>query len=380
MGDVIEQSSFLHRVRRHIRLTGKAAKVKGDETPPFLVLFINSICNLKCEHCFYWRSLNQRDDLTFEELEALSDELGPIENLNLSGGEPFLRQDFAEIVRLFIRNNGVRQVYVPTSGYFTDRTEVALRSVLEEKGLQLIACELSLDGTEEFHNRFRGDQHSFQKAMGTYERLAALQSEDPRLRIHSVSTATHQNLEEIQKLTDFLLERCPQMDHHNLAVIRGDRMNPDLLTPDIEQYRALADYIRERWWTREQNRFGGVVEPMLQWAKIETLRHERQVIPCRAGVIAGVVYANGDVSVCELHEPIGNLRQTSFRTLWNSPRATELRCRIAAKECWCTTEVFLWPSIVFHPWSLARGLVGGRVWRRPSGSSSSSRLPIVDAG
>ena len=352
----------------------------GDETPPFLVLFINSICNLKCEHCFYWRSLNQRDDLTFEELEALSKDLGPIENLNLSGGEPFLRKEFAEIVRLFIRNNGVRQVYVPTSGYFTERTEAALRSVLEEKELQLFACELSLDGTEEFHNRFRGDERSFQKAIETYDRLAALQREDSRLRIHAVSTATNQNLEEIQKLTDFLLERCPQMDHHNLAIIRGDRKNPDLLTPDIERYRALAEYIRDRWWEREQNRFGSVVESMLQWGKIRTLKEKRQVIPCRAGVIAGVVYANGDVSVCELHEPIGNLRQASFRTLWNSPEATELRRRIAAKECWCTTEVFLWPSIVFRPWSLARGLVGGKVWHRPQKDSSSSRLPVVDAG
>jgi len=376
----MKQPSFLQRVRRHIRLTGRAAKVVGDETPPFLVLFINSICNLKCEHCFYWRSLNQRDDLTFEELEALSKDLGPIENLNLSGGEPFLRKEFAEIVRLFIRNNGVRQVYVPTSGYFTERTEAALRSVLEEKELQLFACELSLDGTEEFHNRFRGDERSFQKAIETYDRLAALQREDSRLRIHAVSTATNQNLEEIQKLTDFLLERCPQMDHHNLAIIRGDRKNPDLLTPDIERYRALAEYIRDRWWEREQNRFGSVVESMLQWGKIRTLKEKRQVIPCRAGVIAGVVYANGDVSVCELHEPIGNLRQASFRTLWNSPEATELRRRIAAKECWCTTEVFLWPSIVFRPWSLARGLVGGKVWHRPQKDSSSSRLPVVDAG
>ena len=64
-------------------------------SPPFLILFINSLCNMKCEHCFYWQQLNQRDDLTFEEIVALSEELGPIENLNLSGGEPFLRKEFA---------------------------------------------------------------------------------------------------------------------------------------------------------------------------------------------------------------------------------------------------------------------------------------------
>ena len=33
-------------------------------SPPFVILFINSLCNMNCEHCFYWKQLNQRDDLT----------------------------------------------------------------------------------------------------------------------------------------------------------------------------------------------------------------------------------------------------------------------------------------------------------------------------
>ncbi|HSG10017.1 MAG TPA: radical SAM protein, partial [Longimicrobiales bacterium] len=333
--------SFTSRVSRHLRLTREAAAPVTDGTPPFLVLFINSICNLTCDHCFYWRDLNQRDDLSFDELEALSKDLGPIENLNLSGGEPFIRPDFAEIVRMFIRNNGVKQVYVPTNGYFTDKTEKALRSVLEEKDLFLFACELSLDGTPEYHNRFRGNKKSFENAMVTYEMMAGLQKEDPRLRIHSISTATNQNVDEIHALTDLLFERCPAMDHHNLAVIRGDRKDKSLLAPSLAEYKALEQHVRHRWHPREAQRFGSIVEPMLQWAKIETLKEERQVVPCRAGVIAGVVYANGDVGVCELHEPLGNLRDATFREIWHSPKAAKLRESIARKECWCTTEVFL---------------------------------------
>ncbi len=350
--------------------------MNGD-TPPFLILFVNSICNLTCDHCFYWRKLNQRDDLTFEELAALSRDLGPIENLNLSGGEPFIREDLAEIVRMFVRNNRVRQVYVPTNGYFVRRTEKAVRSVLEEEDLMLFACELSLDGTEEYHNRFRGNRKSFQKAMETYDMLAEIQRQDPRLRIHAISTATNQNLDEIHALTDYLLERCPAMDHHNLAVIRGDRKDASLLSPAIAEYRQLWRYVQERWQEREEGRFGGIVEPMLQWAKMRTMTDKRQVVACRAGVIAGVVYANGDVAACELHEPLGNLRQASFREIWSSSRATALRQRIAAKECWCTTEVFLWPSIVFQPFSLARAMIGGRIWRKRRSSAS---LPVVAGG
>ena len=148
----MKKPSFASRAARHVRLSRQALSRVDGGTPPFLVLFINSICNLTCDHWFYWRDLNQRNDLTFDELEALSKDLGPIDNLNLSGGEPFIRPDFAEIVRMFIRNNGVKQVYVPTNGYFTDKCEKALRGVLEEKDLLLFACELSLDGMPEFHN------------------------------------------------------------------------------------------------------------------------------------------------------------------------------------------------------------------------------------
>ena len=378
--------SFVDRARRHVRLTRAASRPVNGETPPFLILFINSICNLTCDHCFYWRDLNQRDDLTFDELEALSRDLGPIENLNLSGGEPFIRPDFAEIVRMFIRNNDVKQVYVPTNGYFTDKTEKALRSVLEEKDLLLFACELSLDGTPEYHNEFRGNKKSFENAMVTYDMLASLQNEDPRLRIHSISTATNQNIDEIHGLTDILFERCPQMDHHNLAVIRGDRKDQSLLAPSIDQYKGLEEHIRHLWYPREQQRYGSIVEPMLQWAKIETLKEQRQVVPCTAGVLAGVVYANGDVSVCELHEPLGNLRQNTFREIWGSEKAQAQRKSIAAKECWCTTEVFMWQSVVFQPASLARAAVGGRVWKAPPEPSArgeggngkkSHRLPVI---
>ncbi len=93
------------RLRRHVELSRQALGRPDGATPPLLVLFVNSICNLTCEHCFYWRSLNQRDDLSYEELERLSADLDPIENLNLSGGEPFLRKDVDRVVRLFVRNN-----------------------------------------------------------------------------------------------------------------------------------------------------------------------------------------------------------------------------------------------------------------------------------
>jgi MoaA/NifB/PqqE/SkfB family radical SAM enzyme len=364
------------RVLRHAKLTWKNLAFPHVSTPPFLILFINSICNLTCEHCFYWRNLNQRDDLKVEEIFALARDMGRIENLNLSGGEPFLRPEFAEICKFFINNNGVEQIYVPTNGYFTERTINALKSIFEEKSLELFVCELSIDGMPEYHNRFRGNPKSFQKLIETYEALAELQSREPRLRIHSISTVTSENVDEIRKLTTYLYERFRAMDHHNLALIRGDRKNPALLAPDLNAYQELVEYARRLWAPREEKRYGSLVDPMLQWAKVKTAQQKSQVVPCRAGILSAVVYANGDVSFCEQHPPLGNLRKKSFREIWFSPEAETLRRSVHNKECWCTNEVFLWPSINYQPVQLAKALLGSRPWEKPEALGEDERRKV----
>ena len=362
------------RAVRHARITWR--NYQNLPSPPFLILFINSICNQKCEHCFYWRNLNRKDDLSKEELFALSRSLGRVENLNLSGGEPFLRAEFGEICRQFIRQNKVRQIYVPTNGYFTDRTVKQISETLKERDLELFVAEISLDGVGEFHNKFRGSPGAFDKAMQTYEALARLQASDPRLRIHAISTATDINMDEIRRLTTYLFDRCPRMDHHNLALIRGDRKNPSLQGPGLVEYQRLYEYVRRLWSSRENGRYGSVVEPMLQWAKTRTAAARTQCVPCRAGVLSAVVYSNGDVSVCETHTPLGNLREKTFWEIWSSPEARQLRASIRDKHCYCTNEVFLWPSITYQPLRMVEAMWGAKVWRhaRPIGDAERALL------
>ena len=213
--------------------------------------------------------------------------------------------------------------------------------------------------------------------METYDALVELQAEDPRLRIHSISTATDVNMEEIKKLTTYLYERCPKMDHHNLAIIRGDRKNPTLHGPSLKQYEDLYEYIRRLWAPREQGRYGSLVEPMLQWAKVETVKQ---------AAAGGAVQGRADLR--------RRLRQRRRRRL-RDPQADRqpapevvpgdlalrrsartLRESIARKECYCTTEVFLWSSIVYQPVPLANAMVKGKVWNRPTPLGQGERLPI----
>lgn len=371
---------LLNRVAKHARLNWQNLAIPDVASPPFVILFINSICNMKCEHCFYWQNLNKRDDLSFEEIVGLSKELGPIENLNLSGGEPFLRKEFGAICRQFIQQNGVKEIYVPSNGWYTDKTIAQIRETLEEKSLKIFAIELSLDGMEEFHDRFRVAPGAFKRSMATYDALVELQREDPRLQIHSISTATSENMDEIRRLTTYLYERCPQMSHHNLALIRGDRKNPSLQGPKLAEYQKLYEYVQRLWAPREESRYGSIVEPMLQWAKVKTAEEQRQVVPCRAGVLSVVINANGDVGLCEQHKPIGNLRQNTFTEIWHSDAAKQLRASISAKECYCTNEIFMWPSITFQPVQLAKAMIGAKVWQTPDPLPVGERADYTTGG
>lgn len=370
--------SVVQRVQRHLRLMRGARQQQPQPTPPFLILFINSICNQACDHCFYWQNLNRRDDLTVDEIKNLARSLGPIENLNLSGGEPFLRKEFAEICAFFVRNNGVKRIYCPTNGSFTDKTIAALEELFEEPGLAQFTVEMSLDGMPEFHDKFRNHKNAFAKSMATYDALAELKKREPRLEIHAISTATGENVEEIKKLTTFLFERCPEMNHHNIAMLRGERKRPTLMGPQLDAYRDLVNYMGSLWREREEGRFGGIVDPMLHWGKEYIAKRQDQAVPCTAGILTGVVYANGDVGVCEQHAPIGNLRKDSFPVIWNSDKAVALRKSIACKECFCTNEVFLWPSLVFQPVQLGKAFLGSRAWRQHPPLSEGERSPYVE--
>src|SRR5207237_3948394 len=86
-----------------------------------IILFVTSRCNSLCQTCFYHAELNRPGDMTFDQIEQVSRTMPPITDLWLSGGEPTLRHDASEIIRLFVRNNGVRRLIIPTNGLVKSR-------------------------------------------------------------------------------------------------------------------------------------------------------------------------------------------------------------------------------------------------------------------
>lgn len=356
----MKQNSLTHRTLRHVRLTARAHGLTPLETPPYLVLHVSSSCNLQCEHCSEHAQLNQPDDLRKSELIKLSEELGKLESLHLTGGEPFLRDELPEICAQFSRQNALSSLSISTSGYHVARITRAVERILALTTLEQCTIELSLDGTADFHNRFRGDAHSFDNAIQSYYGLAAIARKDQRLKLRVVSTATRDNLEELERLSHYLYDRCPQLEQHKLQMLEGERRRAGLRAPDPDRFFQLERRVAQLWAARLGFSSQRLRNPLLSWAKARAFAAREQLVPCKAGVLSAVVYGNGDVAVCETdsaHPRLGNLREHSFRELWNSPQADRARGMIRARQCACANERCLAMSMLYQPAGLARAMV-----------------------
>src|SRR5262245_63177474 len=116
-----------------------------------IIFFVTSHCNATCETCFYWDELNQKGDLSWDEIVKLSASMPSFTDLWFSGGEPTLRTDLKDIINLFVRNNGVRYINLPTNGLKPYRIYEVVEQVLRDNtGLEL-HVNIALDGLREWH-------------------------------------------------------------------------------------------------------------------------------------------------------------------------------------------------------------------------------------
>ena len=116
-----------------------------------LRISVTDKCNFRCTYCMPAEGLEwlRRDEiLSFEEIARLTRifaELG-IEEVRLTGGEPLVRRELPELVRMLASIAGVRDLSLTTNGVLLDR----LAGRLVDAGLRRI--NVSLDSLD--HVRF----------------------------------------------------------------------------------------------------------------------------------------------------------------------------------------------------------------------------------
>src|SRR5438128_1500311 len=104
-----------------IQLVQLLRSTKREKRLGTVILFVTSRCNAFCKTCFYHEELNHPGDMTFEQIEKISQTMPPVTDLWLSGGEPTLRRDVSQIIDTFVRNNGVDRIIIPTNGLIKAR-------------------------------------------------------------------------------------------------------------------------------------------------------------------------------------------------------------------------------------------------------------------
>ena len=111
---------------------------------------ITEACNLDCAHCLSAElRAERRGELDFEQCRALLDELARMQvfQINFGGGEPFLRDDFLDILR-YAHGLGITTC-VSTNGTVLDDALVdALLEIGAEHPAAPVYLQVSLDGAQ----------------------------------------------------------------------------------------------------------------------------------------------------------------------------------------------------------------------------------------
>jgi MoaA/NifB/PqqE/SkfB family radical SAM enzyme len=328
-------------------------------------LFVTSTCNSLCRTCFYWDELNKGQDLTFEQLERLSTTAPDFHKLWISGGEPFLRKDLAEVVELFYRNNGMRHVNLPTNGLLPKKTETVVRQLLERCPELVVDLNFSLDGLANTHDAIRGVPNNFEKTLATIHEIEELFKDERRVRRNVVSCITAENYKELVELGLTMLAETDS-DGHYFEIIRGNPMDPALKKIPLADLEALHSRLMSFHEHYAENLFAHVKQPARAIAKAYYLGniklhfdiHQRNhysnrdwPMPCTAGQTTIVIDHDGHFRSCELRPKLARLQDFDFN-LTAALESEEMQREIAAipdAKCWCTHACFIHTSTKFSP-------------------------------
>jgi sulfatase maturation enzyme AslB (radical SAM superfamily) len=262
-----------------------------------VILFITSRCNALCQTCFYHAELNQPGDLTFAQLEKISETMPPITDLWLSGGEPTLRGDISHVIDLFVRNNGVDRIIIPTNGLIKSRVfEIVDRALGNNPGVDLY-LNVALDGYGETHDRIRGVPGNWQKTLDCIESLYPLKSKyTDRFRLNVNTVVCAANYTEIEMLSEFMWQNY-KLDGQYFNIIRGETLAGDHIKqvpPEVlPAMYAHAAKLTKRYGDRRRqvvlvyarlfhSRLDAPLAPGALVRRAEELSHARELVKCRS--------------------------------------------------------------------------------------------------
>ncbi|MFQ5714753.1 MAG: radical SAM protein [Candidatus Scalinduaceae bacterium] len=335
-----------------------------------LIFFITDRCNFRCKTCFNVENMENAStsDLSIDEIKQISNSFGKLNSLFISGGEPVLRKDLADICEIFYLQNKIQFIHLPTNGFYTDKVYSDTKQILEKcPGLSL-TLSLPLDGLKKTHDLIKRVEGSFEKVEQTVKRLSTLKKDYANLTIYIITVVNKLNLNEIVDLSEYIKNNLP-VDDHGPSPMRGKPYDKNLLPPSHGEWSELSEKLLnyQAYWARK--RLPNKVKYFISMNRFKymytlytsVLRDKKLPFTCRAGGIIGVLDSSGDVRLCEMTEHIGNVRNVNydFKKVWFSEKADKVRKEII--YCSCTHACFLGASIRMNPFSLLKSSILGRI-------------------
>ena len=302
-------------------------------------------CPMQCKMCNIWKNpTDPRLEIQPEELEILPH----VKFINITGGEPFIREDLDKIVEVAFRK--APRVVISTSGWFEER-------VLElARKFPKIGIRISIEGLSQKNDELRGRAGGFDKGLRTLLSLREMGVKDIGFGI-TVSNNNSEDMLSLYRLSKALnMEFATAAFHNSYYFHKDDNVitNRDTVCGNFAELINMQ--MREKHpksWARAFFNMG----------LINYIEGNRRMLPCEAGLMYCFIDPYGEVYPCNgleakyWKESMGNIRQAnSFSDIWSSEQAQHVRSlvRKCPKNCWMVGTV----SPVMKKFAYARHPMG----------------------
>ena len=342
--------------------------------PITLTYSVTAACQSKCKTCnigLQYRAHPERkkDDLRLEEIEKIFKSLGRIYFFNISGGEPFLRKDLPEIIRLACEYLRPSIIHIPTNAIASqavrDLTVQCLEVIARHDPKLPLTIKPSIDGLGALHDEIRGVEGNFDRLNQTITYLKEVEAIYPNFHLELGTVVSRFNMDRLSEIEDYVHSLGVQSYRNEIAEQRAEFFNlDDPITPDAETYARLIEGFKKkiRSRLREKRELAKVTESfrlVYYDLAVRILREGRQVIPCYGGISNAHINYDGEVWPCCVlgyGKPMGFLRESGcdFQQVWRSDRARSVRKYIKDRNCACPLANQAYSNILCSPLYLLR--------------------------
>ncbi len=324
--------------------------------PLTLTFSVTAACQSRCKTCnignvYLANPALAKNNLSLEEIEKVFKSLGPVYFFNISGGEPFMRPDLAEIVRLACLHLEPKLIHIPTNGIGTQFIERTTRQILAYMDQYAppsvpITIKPSIDGVGEVHDRVRGYKGNFAKLQQTIQVLLAIRREHPRLHVDLGTVISNHNLEYLDEIEDWVHAQGIESYRHEIAEQRAEFHNlGDPITPSAKVYEALIQGFKQKILAHVRGKAPltvatEAVRMVYYDVAVRILKERRQVTPCFGGISNIHMNYNGEIWPCCVlggDQSMGRVRDFDYdlKALLRSKQAGGVRKYIADGNCAC---------------------------------------------